>query len=168
MDGVSEVFAFLERVFPGQTVSKGFQRGFLVQTAVTLWIGFDMVVRCPAGCWLYYRRQIAKQVSKGREMADRIAALEGEAKGLEVQLEFKLKELMIRSTGLSPQPVAAVSSVSGVSVNPPQVSALSPQTPTPGAALPPLKASMPITALPPLPTTDMAMPPLPPIVPAAN
>lgn len=148
MEWVNEFLALMERIFPASTISKAFQRSFLAAGVVLLWLAIDMVVRRPAGSWLYYRLAAGRRTREAAIIADRVAALEGEASGLELTLGLRLKELEIRSSGsLTPLPAAAV--VSSVGVTP-----LSAEQPAPA---PP---SLPAGGAPPLPT--MAPPPPPP------
>jgi hypothetical protein len=150
MEWATEFMGFLEKIFPAATISKAFQRSFIVAGSVLIWLVVDMVVRRPAGSWLYYRLAAGHRVHDAARLADRVAQLEGEATGLQLSLEMALKELQIRSEGgFTPPPSVAVSSV-GVSVTP------SPSLPPPAPPATAMGSSLPSS------TAEIGPPPPPP------
>lgn len=133
---INELFLFLEKVFPAVTISKGFQRGFIIAGIVLLYIGIYQLVRVPAGSFLFYRLRTGERVAQAASIADEVASIEGTAAGLEKTLELALAELKIRANhGLI---TPAQQNVSGVGVAPQAMGAASPLAPPLPAVISPI------------------------------
>lgn len=131
---LNELIGFMERVFLPSTISKGFQRGFVVAGFVLAWVAIDMLIRCPAGSWLYYKRRTSQRVAQAARLADEVALLEGESKGLQRSLDMHLAELKIRSdAAVTPN---AAATVTAVGVTPPLVAVPNPLELKPAVGVP--------------------------------
>ena len=90
---VSHFFVILERIFPGDAVGKGLQRGFMIGGTFFFVEMMIQIYLKPPGSWFYYHRMQSLAVSEAEGLSDSLATQEGGMSARKEHLDSLLKEL---------------------------------------------------------------------------